>query len=371
MEALAVSGDFWAGRRVFITGHSGFKGGWLSLWLQRLGAQVTGYALPPPEGPNLFGSAKVADGMTSVIGDIRDYRSLRDALFNARPEVVFHMAAQPLVRYSYANPIETYSVNVMGTAHLLEAVRETEGVRSVVNITSDKCYENREWVWGYRESDPVGGHDPYSSSKGCAELVTSAYRNSYFSAGMNGQPQTGLASVRAGNVIGGGDWSTDRLLPDIVRAFADGRPVVIRNPAAVRPWQHVLDPLAGYMDLAERLFADGQEFGEAWNFGPDDSDVRPVKWVAEMAAKCWGGGAGTQIDVVASGPHEAHLLKLDSSKSRARLGWRPVWGIDQAIQRTIDWYKAAKRQEDMHRFSLDQIGAHESATSSMNASDGF
>lgn len=355
VETLAVTSEFWRHRRVFLTGHTGFKGGWLSLCLQDLGAELTGYALPPATNPNLFNSACVAEGMNSVIGDIRDYVALREAMLRARPEIVIHMAAQPLVRYSYTNPIETYSVNVMGTVQVLEAVREIGGVRSVVNITSDKCYENREWVWGYRESDPMGGHDPYSSSKGCAELVTSAYRNSYFNPSQYGLHQTGLASARAGNVIGGGDWAEDRLLPDIVRAFINRREVIIRSPKATRPWQHVLEPLWGYLRLSEQLFINGNAYSEPWNFGPDDSDVRPVKWVAEAAARRWGEGSGVRIDPPASAPHEAHQLKLDSSKSRERLEWCPRWRIDQAIDRTIDWYKAAQRQENMRRFTLGQI----------------
>ena len=351
--------EFWRHRRVFLTGHTGFKGGWLSLCLQNLGAELTGYALLPSTVPNLFNTVRVAESMNSVIGDIRDYALLRESMRRAQPEVVIHMAAQPLVRYSYANPIETYSVNVMGTAHVLEAVREIGGVRSVVNITSDKCYENREWIWGYRESDPIGGHDPYSSSKGCAELVTSAYRDSYFHPSGYDRHQLGLASARAGNVVGGGDWAADRLLPDVVRAFMTGCDVIIRSPEATRPWQHVLEPLWGYLQLAERLFVDGNAYAEAWNFGPDDGDVRPVKWVVEAAAKWWGGGARLQIDPPESVLHEAHQLKLDSSKARVRLDWCPRWRIDHAIERTIEWYKAAQQQQDMRRFTFDQIRAYD------------
>ena len=281
MLVNGIDADFWRGRRVFLTGHTGFKGGWLALWLQRLGADVTGYALDPPTTPSLFAVARVGAGMRSIINDIRDAETLAQAMREAQPEIVIHMAAQPLVRYSYQAPVETYATNVMGTVHLLEAVRQTDSVRAVVNVTSDKCYENREWVWGYRENEPMGGYDPYSNSKGCAELVTAAYRNSYFNPAQYSQHGVALASARAGNVIGGGDWAEDRLIPDILRAIAAGEAVNIRSPHAIRPWQHVLEPLSGYLLLAQRLIEDGPAHAEGWNFGPSEEDARPVQWIVE------------------------------------------------------------------------------------------
>ena len=268
--------SFWRSKKVFFSGHTGFKGSWLCLWLQQLGAEVTGYALAPPTSPSLFEVAHVAQGMKSLCGDIRDGAALAKAMREAVPDIVIHMAAQPLVRRSYLDPVETYSANVMGTVHLLEAVRQTQSVRAVVNVTSDKCYENKEWVWGYRESDPMGGFDPYSNSKGCAELVTAAYRNSFFNPAKYSEHHVALASVRAGNVIGGGDWAEDRLIPDILAAFEKSQPVVIRNPHAIRPWQHVLEPLAGYLQLAQKLYEDGATYAEGWNFGPNDEDAQPV-----------------------------------------------------------------------------------------------
>ncbi len=340
--------SFWRGRRVFITGHTGFKGGWLSLWLQQLGAKVTGYALAPSTNPSLFEVAHVASSMTSVFGDIRDLSHFRPTLAGTDPEIVFHLAAQPLVRASYADPIETYSTNVMGTVNVFEAVRSLPSVKAVVNVTSDKAYENREWVWGYRETDPMGGYDPYSSSKGCAELLTSAYRRSF------GLP---LASARAGNVIGGGDWSTDRLVPDVLAALAADRPVAIRNPAATRPWQHVLDPLRGYLTLAERLYQETTTYAEGWNFGPDDESCQPVSAVVAECVAAWGGAAAWRSQ---SGdhPHEAGFLKLDSSKARARLDWRPKLDLQQAIRATTDWHRAWLKGSDMRSFTLLQIENH-------------
>lgn len=348
---------FWAGKHVLVTGHTGFKGGWLSLWLQSMGARVTGYALPPPTTPSLFDLARIGGGMNSVIGDIRDLDSVRRLMVAESPELVFHLAAQPLVRYSYQNPIETYATNIMGTAHVLEAARETPSVKAVVVVTSDKCYENNEWVWGYRESDPMGGYDPYSSSKGCAELVTAAYRRSYCSTPRPGQPVMGIASVRAGNVIGGGDWAEDRLVPDSIRAFRADRVLEIRNPHAVRPWQHVLEPLYGYLQLAHRLYTEPQAWGEAWNFGPNDDDAKPVSWLVERIAKQWGAGASWRV---ADGqhPHEAHYLKLDISKAKSRLDWRPRWGLDRALESTVEWYKAHAEDKDMREFSMAQIRSY-------------
>jgi len=351
---------FWSHRRVLLTGHTGFKGGWLSLWLQRLGAQVTGYALAPPTSPSLFEVARVAEGMTSIIADMSDLSRLQQVLRTARPEIVYHLAAQPLVRYGYRNPVETYATNVMGTLHVLEAVRHTPGVRAVVIVTSDKCYENREWVWGYREDEPMGGCDPYSNSKGCAELVVRAYRDSYFNAASHAEHGVAIASARAGNVIGGGDWAEDRLVPDVLRAIHAGQPAVVRSPHAIRPWQHVLDPLSGYLCLAEKLYCDGPAFAEPWNFGPSDEDARSVQWVVEHLANAWGQGAGWQQDPnLKRQPHEAHHLTLDCAKARARLGWSPRWPLGQAIRRTVAWQQALHAGADMHAWSIAEIADHE------------
>jgi len=346
--------DFWSDKRVFLTGHTGFKGSWLSLWLQSLGAHVVGYALAPPTNPSLFEVAQVAQGMTSIIGDIRDQGLLAAAIKLHQPEIVFHMAAQPLVRYSYQNPVETYQTNVMGTVNVLEAIRNTPGVRAVVNITTDKCYENKEWVWGYREADPMGGHDPYSNSKGCSELVTSSYRNSFFQ-GMG----IALASARAGNVIGGGDWAADRLVPDALRAFEIGQTLAVRNPYATRPWQHVLEPLCGYMALAEKLFLEGQSYAAGWNFGPNDDDVHPVSWIVADLARRWGGGAIWQVDG-GEHPHEARYLKLDVSLAKSRLGWYPRMRLETSLEAIVDWHRSFLAQADMRRVSLNQIKSYAS-----------
>ena len=354
MEGVEVNADFWRGKRVFLTGHTGFKGGWLSLWLQAMGAEVHGYALRPPTETNIFTVAQVGQGMaSSVIADIRDGGQLRSAMNLANPEIIFHLAAQPLVRYSYSHPAETYEVNVMGTVNMLEAVRATPGVKAIVNVTTDKCYENREWVWGYRENEAMGGFDPYSSSKGCAELVTSAYRQSFLApAGI------ALASARAGNVIGGGDWAADRLIPDFLRAMDAAETLNIRSPQSTRPWQHVLEPLSGYLTLAERLYADGQTFAEGWNFGPSDEDARPVRWIVERMAEMredvrW------QCDETPQ-PHEANYLKLDSSKAHGRLGWQPRWRLKTALQKTLDWHKAWRNGEDMRQVTLAQVAGYRS-----------
>ncbi len=345
--------EFWRGKRVFLTGHTGFKGGWLALWLQAMGAEVHGYALNPPTSPNLFTVAGVGKGMaSSVIADIRDMDALRGAMQAADPEVVFHLAAQPLVRHSYVEPVETYAVNVMGTVHLLEAVRATPGVRTVVNVTTDKCYENREWEWGYRENEAMGGYDPYSSSKGCAELVTAAYRRSFLaSAGI------ALASARAGNVIGGGDWAEDRLIPDFLRALDAGATLNIRSPLATRPWQHVLEPLSGYLMLAERLHSEGGQFAEGWNFGPNDEDARPVRWIVERLAEMRG-DVKWQCDEAVQ-PHEANYLKLDSSKAKSRLGWQPRWRLQAALGMTLEWHQAWRAGSDMRSVTLAQIAAYQ------------
>lgn len=354
MEGMGMNREFWQGKRVFLTGHTGFKGSWLSLWLQQLGAQVTGYALEAATEPSLFKVAKVGEGMTSVIGDVRDFLRLQQAMQIAQPEIVIHLAAQPLVLDSYANPLETYSTNVMGTVHLLEAIRHTAGVRAVVNVTSDKCYENREWAWGYRENEPMGGYDPYSSSKGCAELVTSAYRNSYF----NPQHGVALASARAGNVIGGGDWAAGRLLPDILRALAAGEAVAIRHPQAIRPWQHVLEPICGYLALAQALYEGGADFAEAWNFGPADDDAKPVEWVVEQFITLWGKGASYQVEAASPGLHEAHYLKLDCSKARMKLHWQPRWPLRTALEKICQWQQAYLGGQDMREFTCQQINTY-------------
>ncbi|MDB5619766.1 CDP-glucose 4,6-dehydratase [Tardiphaga sp.] len=356
-----VSPSFWAGKRVFLTGHTGFKGSWLSIWLKHLGANVTGFALAPPSHPSLFEVAQVANGMTSIIGDIRDARTLQEALVSARPEIVIHMAAQPIVRLSYHEPVETYATNVMGLVHLFEAVRKSPGIRAVVNVTSDKCYENKEWLWGYRESEPMGGHDPYSSSKGCAELVTAAYRRSFFNEENYATHGIALASARAGNVIGGGDWAADRLIPDMMRAIEAGRPVAIRNPHAIRPWQHVLEPLSGYLALAEKLHTHGPAFAEGWNFGPAESDARPVQWIVEQLTTMWGDGASWQLDTAEGQPHEAHYLKLDCSKSRMLLNWQPKWSLNQALHMITDWHKCALQGDDMYAKTLGQIQIFQTA----------
>ena len=350
---------FWQGKRVFLTGHTGFKGGWLSLWLQQLGCQVTGYALPAPTQPSLFETARVAEGMNSIIGDIRDGAALATAMREAAPEIVIHMAAQPLVRRSYVDPVETYSTNVMGTVHLLEAVRKSPSVRAVVNVTTDKCYDNKEWIWAYRENEPMGGYDPYSNSKGCAELVTSSYRNSFFHPEKYDQHQVALASARAGNVIGGGDWAADRLIPDILAAFAQGQPVVIRSPRSIRPWQHVLEPLSGYLTLAERLYRDGPAFAEAYNFGPRSDDTQPVEWIVRELAALWGQGASWQLDA-GEHPHEATFLKLDISKAAHRLAWHPRLDLRQALQLTVDWTRHRLAGADMRAGTLTQINDYQS-----------
>lgn len=342
---------------MFLTGHTGFKGSWLSLWLQAMGAEVTGYALPPPSQPSLFELANVAEGMTSIMGDIRDLEALHSAFRASRPDVVIHMAAQPLVRYSYENPVETYATNVIGTVNLLEAVRVFGFARAVVNVTTDKCYENREWEWGYRENEPMGGVDPYSSSKGCSELVTAAYRNSFFQSATTNEssvPDVFLASARAGNVIGGGDWAKDRLIPDILAAFERGDPVQIRNPNAIRPWQHVLEPLRGYLMLAEALFNRGTPFAEGWNFGPADEDARPVGWIVEKMAAQFGSGARWSIDK-GNHPHEATYLKLDTSKAQNRLGWKPKLPLDRALRLIVEWSTQRVRGADVRALTLKQI----------------
>lgn len=349
--------SFWKGKKVLITGHTGFKGSWLSLWLQSLEADVVGISLDPPTTPSLYEQAQVADGMASLREDIRNLDKMKYIFTEHQPEIVFHLAAQPLVRYSYREPVETYATNVMGTLHILEAIRACKSVRAAVMVTTDKCYNNREWEWGYRENEPMGGHDPYSSSKGCAELLIASYRDSYFPAREYSCHQTAIASVRAGNVIGGGDWAEDRLIPDIIRAFQNGETVQIRNPNAIRPWQHVLEPLAGYIELAEGLFSDGAEWAEAWNFGPRKEDAKPVEWIVEAMAKQWGEGATWDIDE-SDHPHEANYLKLDCSKAHSRLGWWPQWDLEVALDKIVKWHKEDAAEGNMRQTCLKQINEY-------------
>lgn len=355
MKTADVSADFWRGKRVLLTGHTGFKGSWLSIWLQSMGVALRGIALEPPTKPALFNVAQVAEGMEHTIADIRDFETILSLFQAFKPEIVIHMAAQPLVRLSYQQPVETFATNVMGTLHVLEAARQTGTVRAIVNVTTDKCYENREWVWGYRENEPMGGHDPYSSSKGCAELVSAAYRQSFFK-----DSGIALATARAGNVIGGGDWAADRLVPDILRAFEQNQPVVIRNPHAIRPWQHVLEPLSGYLTLAQSLFEKGQTDAEGWNFGPKDDEARPVQWIVGRMASAWGPSASWQEDS-GNHPHEANYLKLDSSKANVRLGWEPRWPLATALEHIISWHRAWLKHDDMQEICMTQIQQYTSA----------
>jgi len=349
-----VDPAFWSGKRVLLTGHTGFKGSWMSVWLKEMGADLTGFALTPPTTPSLFEDAKAAEGMRSIIGDIRDLDAVKKAFSDAQPEIVIHMAAQPLVLESYSFPVETYAVNVMGTVHVLEAVRQTPGIRAVVIVTTDKCYENKEWVWGYREDEPMGGYDPYSNSKACSELVTSAYRNSYFNPADYDTHHVAVASARAGNVIGGGDWADDRLIPDIIRAVMAGTQVNIRSPYAIRPWQHVLESVSAYLILAEKLYTEGAAFAEGWNIGPRSGDDRDVEFIVSSICSDWGDGASYRIDSNLQ-PHEAGYLKLDISKIESRLGWHPVWPLPVTIQKTVAWYKAYTKGGNARDLCLSQL----------------
>ena len=347
---VRVNNDFWKNKRVFITGHTGFKGSWISLWLQQMDVILKGYSLPPSTYPNLFEEAHVSKNMESEINDIRDVESISKSIIDFNPDVLIHMAAQPLVRESYSDPLNTYSTNVMGTLNVLEAARKCKNLKAIVAITTDKCYENDNRLIGYKENDPIGGYDPYSSSKGCCELLISSYRRSFF----NKKNNAFLASARAGNVIGGGDWSNDRLIPDIFKAFENSEPVIIRNSFSVRPWQHVLEPLSGYLVLAQELYINGDEFAEGWNFGPKDEDCKSVSWVLDEIVKNWGGNANWSLDKN-SNPHEAGFLKLDCSKAYNYLNWIPKWSLKETIKLTVDWHKLYLRGGDLHKQCLKEI----------------
>ena len=367
MPTLRLDRDFWRDRRVFVTGHTGFMGGWLCLWLIRLGARVAGYALPPPTRPSLFEAVGLGERMCSMIADVRDLERLSAAMEDFAPEVVLHLAAQPLVGQAYAAPVDTFAVNVMGTVNVMQAMRRCPTIAAAVIVTTDKVYLNREWPWGYRESDTLGGHEPYGASKACAELAVEAYRRSYFAE----QRPLGIVSVRAGNIVGGGDWAARRLMPDAMRAFSQRRSLVIRNPASVRPWQHVVDPIGGYLALAERLARDPARWSGPWNFGPAEADSWPVGQVADEVARLWGDGArwleppstnGSDEAATAAGKaKEAGLLVLSSAKAQAELGWTPVWRIQRALAATVDWYKAQLSGKDMHAFTVNQIAVAEGA----------
>lgn len=351
MEGMVVSPEFWRGKKVFMTGHTGFKGSWLSLWLNSLGAHVKGYALSPPTSPSLFEEARVVEKIESELGDIRDLGKLKKSITDFDPDILIHMAAQPLVRLSYIEPLETYDINVMGTAKVLESARDCKSLKSIINVTTDKCYENKEWIWGYRENEPMGGYDPYSSSKGCAELITSAYRRSFLQ-----DKGVGLASVRAGNVIGGGDWAVDRLIPDILRAFEKRQPVIIRNPLSTRPWQHVLEPLSGYLVLAEKLYNNPGSYAEGWNFGPDDDGAKPVRWILDKMTAKWT-NSSWELDKSANS-HEAGFLKLDISKAKSLLYWQPTWDLEKTLGKIVNWHQSWLEKEDMQVVCLNEINEY-------------
>jgi len=355
LESMAIDKNFWSGKSVFITGHTGFKGGWLAIWLAKLGAKVYGYSLMPKTELSFFKEVKLMEQVASShIGDIRDLTELTMRLDQAQPEIVFHMAAQPLVRESYIAPVETFETNVIGTVNLLEAARKVSSVKAVVNITTDKCYENKEWAWPYRENDRLGGFDPYSASKACAEMVASAYRHSFYK-NMN----INTATVRAGNVIGGGDWSDDRLIPDFLKSIEKNQTLQIRSPNAVRPWQHVLEPLSGYLMLAESLVTIGEEFAEPWNFGPTENDAKSVEWIVNALCKHF---PDTQYSIdYGEHPHEAGLLKLDSSKAKTKLGWKPRWKLEKALFKTIEWHNAWRNNQNMLDTSISQIEEYEAS----------
>ena len=341
-------------RKVLVTGHTGFKGSWLCLVLNELGAKICGYALEPPTDPSLYALAKIDEIVDSYIADIRDLNTLNNVINKEKPEIIFHLAAQPIVRDSYRYPAETYSTNVMGVVNLFEACRKEPSVRAVVNVTTDKCYENREWHWGYRENEAMGGYDPYSSSKGCSELITTAYRSSFFNPKDYGRHGMAIASARAGNVIGGGDWAADRLIPDFIRAIISKKKLIIRNPQAIRPWQFVLEPLNGYLTLAAKLFTGGPSFSGAWNFGPNDQDAQSVEWIASELCTLWGEAASYEINA-GSQPHEAQYLKLDCSKAKAELLWTPKWDLKRNLEAIVQWNRAWQAGEEMRKVTKGQI----------------
>lgn len=351
---LSTFDNFYRNKTVFVTGHTGFKGSWLCILLNLLGAKVYGYALLPPTNPSLYKEAKIDDIVVSNIGDIRDLDNLKNALSQAKPDIVIHMAAQALVLDSFKQPVNTYSTNIMGTINLLEAIRQTSGIRAVVNVTTDKCYENQDWIWGYRENDPVGGFDPYSNSKACSELVTACFRNSYFNPDDYSKHGVAVASARAGNVIGGGDWAPNRLIPDFVRAISLGEQLKIRSPFAIRPWQHVLEPLTGYLTLAAKLVTAGPEFAEGWNFGPEDKDAKNVEWITKTICEMWGNGASYSLDTNPQS-HEASYLKLDCSKAKAKLNWQPRWDIEKALKSIVEWNKIWISKGDVREACQKQI----------------
>ncbi|MND79987.1 CDP-glucose 4,6-dehydratase [compost metagenome] len=356
MEAMGLNRAFWAGKRVLLTGHTGFKGSWLALWLQELGAEVSGFALDPGTDPSLFELARVGTGLKDVRGDLRDLGALLELVAEVQPEIVLHLAAQPLVREGYRDPLGTYSSNVIGTLNLLEAIRQIGGVRACVLVTTDKVYANQEWAWPYRESEALGGHDPYSSSKACCELLAQSYAASFFAPGRYNEHGLALATARAGNVLGGGDFAPERLIPDVLKAWSANAPVTLRYPQAVRPWQHALEPLAGYLQLAARLFEEGPAFSGAWNFGPGEADMCSVGEVVSLLAKRWPQAAGLRVE--ASDLHEAGLLRLDSSRARQLLGWRTRWSLKECLQHTLDWHVAWKSGDDMRAVTLDQLNLY-------------
>jgi len=349
-----IKKEFWNKKKVFITGHTGFKGAWLSLWLSSLGAKLTGYALNPPTTPSLHALCKIDKIVTSIHGDVRDYSHLLTVLQKTKPEIVIHMAAQALVLHSYEQPVETYSTNVMGTVNLLEAIRNTKSVRAVLNVTTDKCYENKEWIWGYRENESLGGYDPYSSSKACSEMVTASYRNSYFNPKDHKKHGVLIATARAGNVIGGGDWAENRIIPDCVRAILSNRKITVRNPNSIRPWQHVLEPLAGYLNLTQKLYEGDLTFAGAWNFGPEDTDAKRIEWIVKTICRSWGKGAAYSV-IKSKQLHEAQHLKLDCSKAKKHLDWKPLWTLEKSLESVIEWTKKYQEGHDPKTLCMKQI----------------
>lgn len=354
-----INPAFWKDKKVFVTGHTGFKGAWLSLWLHDLGAKVTGYALSPPTNPSIFASAQISSLVDSIIDDVRSKDSVQKAMSQAKPDIIIHMAAQPLVRLSYQFPVETYEINVMGTVNVMEAARyciqNGMNIKAIINVTTDKCYENQEWVWGYREKDALGGYDPYSNSKACSELVTASYRASFFHPDHYEEHGVSIASARAGNVIGGGDWAADRLIPDSIRALDKEKKIVIRHPDAIRPWQHVLEPLKGYLMLAEKMWENGRDYAQSWNFGPDDQDAKSVEWIVRQLCERWGPGARYETERAAAHLHEAQYLKLDCSKAKSKLGWKPQWTLEQTLDSIVAWHTAFGQKQDVRTICLEQI----------------